>query len=159
MDDRLAVELLRATASTFEDLCFMFLVSEPEEDSAPSGPRAMAQVLFRGPLDGRLTVQVDGAVLRSIAINMLGDEEAPSPAQQHDALGELANVICGHLLPRVTSPLEVFQMGAPQVQKLRASAPDAGGPPAAAVQVLLDEGPAEVRLFLDEKHRKARASS
>ncbi|MBI2886037.1 MAG: chemotaxis protein CheX [Chloroflexi bacterium] len=159
MDDRLAVELLRATASTFEDLCFMFLVSEPEEGSAPIRPRAVAQVLFRGPLDGRLTVQVDRAVLRSIAVNMLGDEEAPSSAQQRDALGELANVICGHLLPRVTSPLEVFQMGAPRVRELRASAPDGGDPPAAAVQVLLDEGPAEVRLFLDAKPRKVRPSA
>lgn len=85
-------------------------------------------------------------MLPVIAANMLGEEEPVAEELMADALGEIANVICGNALPAIAGKKEVFRLQPP--------APLAGGAeitaPAAKAALALDEGFAEVFLYLDE---------
>jgi hypothetical protein len=146
MTSSLDKELYRAAAMTFEGLGFLFPTPESEEQHAGAPARAAAGVEFRGPFDGRLVVTIRGEVLPIIAANMLGIEERPSENEQHDALCEIANVICGNVLPRIAGPREVFQIQAPE--SADPSSPPPGHPAAGRACVPLDEGVAEVDLYI-----------
>jgi hypothetical protein len=78
---------------------------------------------------------------------MLGEDEPPSERWQRDALCEIANVICGNALPVIAGAKEVFHLSAPQFIE---GAPENGEKPAAEAHVGLEEGRADVLLFLDE---------
>jgi hypothetical protein len=62
-----------------------------------------AQVQFSGRFSGRLELRLSETVLLELAANMLGvDESGPiGIEQQRDALREIANVVCGRLLPLI----------------------------------------------------------
>jgi CheY-specific phosphatase CheX len=132
--------LYRATVTTFEELAFQFPMPELERSAA--GPRTTATVDFAGARRGRLTLSVSNTLLPSIAANMLGDEE-PSREEQLDALKEVANVICGNVLPAVAGPTAIFALNAPRLGS------ESDGAPAAEADVLLMDGSASVRLFLE----------
>jgi hypothetical protein len=68
-----------------------------------------------GPLTlGALTVAVSGDVADALAANMLGTAHA-GPAERRDAVGELANVVCGNVLPLLAGREAVFRLGAPEL--------------------------------------------
>jgi hypothetical protein len=138
-------ELYRAAARTFEDLAFLL----PDPGEAADAPEAnvWAAVDFRGPFCGRLAVGCSQDMLAPLAANMLGEGEAPSVGQQLDALSEVANVLCGNLLPAIGGTQAVFRMGAPQVCH---ESPCCGAQPAAHTHVDLHEGWAQVLLFMDQ---------
>jgi len=46
---------------------------------------------------------------------MLGDEYACTVEAQHDALGELGNVICGNVLPAVAGAAATFSLQPPRL--------------------------------------------
>jgi hypothetical protein len=87
-------------------------------------------------------VRVCGGLLPIITSNMLGEEDVSSKNLQYDALGEIANVICGNMLPGIAGSDKVFHVRAPQVAEI----PDL--PPVAEVQVGLGEGRADLLLFI-----------
>jgi CheY-specific phosphatase CheX len=99
---------------------------------------------FEGPVTGTLELRVSALVLPGLAINMLGEFETPSDEVQRDALGEVANVITGNVLPRLAGAKAVFRLHPP-----RAIGP-ASGPATAVADVGLDEGRAELRLLITE---------
>jgi CheY-specific phosphatase CheX len=141
--------LLQATALTFEELCFLFPDPEPDARQYTTPLDAAVQVTFSGPFNGVLIVRLCSGLLRGITANMLGEDEAPSAASQADALGEVANVICGNVLPRVAGVHQVFRLSAPT-----AIAPDATDDSGAMVvlaevQLGLDEGRADVLLLAE----------
>ena len=88
---------------TLEKLAFLFAV--PLEGPAPEDTRELAtvRVRFSGPLCGGMQLSLSRPVLAELAGNMLGadDASALSADEQHDALRELVNVICGNLLPLI----------------------------------------------------------
>lgn len=148
MMHRLKTELLRAAVLTFEELGFMF----PNEDLYDTQRRTRAAdkagVDFNGPFGGRLEMTLYGDILSQIAANMLGEEGVPTEFQQRDALGEIVNVICGNMLPRIAGPKEVFHVGIPQFVGVNNVAPSDRAL-SVAVEVGIDEGRAELCLFLD----------
>ena len=102
---------------TFATMVFLF----PEDrDDPPPPPETFltAVVGFSGPFRGEIRLSVGPDMPALVAANMLGLEDGcvPTSEQEHDALGELVNVICGNLLPAITSPLEVFNVHEPRVQ-------------------------------------------
>lgn len=107
----------RVAADTLESLALMFLV--PEDESPQPRPRCNTYVAasFTGPFDGVLTLAVSDSILPELAANMLGleDGHGATPEQQEDALKELANVVCGNLLPAIAGKEPVFHIGAPEV--------------------------------------------
>lgn len=151
MNSKLEAELCKAAVLTFEDLGFMFPTRELDEDQKNAQFEATVSVEFEGPLKGKLEIAVYGGMLPTIAANMLGEEEIPSQSQQRDALGEIVNVVCGNMLPGIAGPAEVFHVGVPQVNGNAASLAGNKEAPVAEVQLGLDRGRADLRLFLDSE--------
>lgn len=110
--------LAQATTSTFEELALLLAV--PADVSAPDGaagaprPPCGVRVDFAGPWGGSVVVRVAEAVLDASAANMLGIAAAPDAPARRDALGELANVICGNVLPAIAGRAAVFALQAPR---------------------------------------------
>ncbi len=136
-----------AATSTFESLAFLAPEAAPPVGAELVPVAATASVTWRGPLVGRVVIGVSAGVLHAVAENMLGPEAAADPAVQRDALGEVANVVTGNVLPMVAGADAVFRLDAPA---------DAGASPFAAapgearhalVHLRMDEGDAVVALF------------
>jgi CheY-specific phosphatase CheX len=145
--NQLQTSLFRAGLRVFEDLGFMLPTLELDSEQAAAGFHSAVSVNFRGPMKGTLLVSINGDILPTLASNMLGEDEFPSALQQEDALKELANVICGNLLPMIAGPAAVFDLSEPQ---LRASGdvPDQNLPIAAKNSIGLEKGRADLLLFL-----------
>jgi hypothetical protein len=99
-------------------------------------------VEFEGPFSGKLLVKLCGGLLPLIAANMLGEEDVPSKSLQYDALGEIANVICGNMLPGIAGSKDIFRVRAPKMDE------SVDLPPVAEVQVGLGLGRADLLLFV-----------
>jgi len=109
--------LAQATTSTFEELALL-VVTVPDAPAAAGAaeprPPCGVRVDFAGPWGGSVVVRVAEAVLDAAAANMLGIPAAPDAPARRDALGELANVICGNVLPAVAGRTAVFALQAPR---------------------------------------------
>ena len=148
--------LSRAATSTFESLAFLV----PEECPAAGAElvplAAGASVTWRGPLAGRVVVGVAEGVLHAVAGNMLGEAAGADPAVRRDALGEVANVVTGNVLPLVAGAAAVFRLDAPRVHDGAPSfAPAPGEVRAAIVHLRMDEGDAVVAFFADAAAQEA----
>jgi len=105
--------LVATSVGVLEDLCFV--CPDPAEDAAPSSKDVLTvEVGFSGPVAGKLALCFLDVRRAEIASAMLG--EGPEPLSEgdiRDAMGEVANVICGQLLPRIGGKEAVFDLGAP----------------------------------------------
>jgi chemotaxis protein CheY-P-specific phosphatase CheC len=144
MSKKLERELYRAAALTFEGLSFLLPTPEISEQQLNAPSEAAVCVDFEGPFSGKLLLKLYGRLLPTIAANMLGEEDVPSRSQQYDALGEIANVICGHMLPGIAGSKDMFHVSPPKM----AEAIDL--PPVAEVQVGLGRGRADLLLFVSK---------
>lgn len=112
-------ELYRVAAETFESLALMFLMTEEDACVLDPDDVTIAQVDFTGPFNGSLVLSITEELLPELTANMLGhpgEHEAPVEHQE-DALKELANVICGNILPVVAGREAVFNVCGPQISK------------------------------------------
>ncbi len=148
MSSTTAQSLSRATTATFEELALLFPETElsPEQAAAPLD--VGVSVEFRGPLTGRLVVRASQCILPAIAANMLGAEESKQLPLQRDALGEIGNVICGHVLPLIAGADKIFNLAAPVLHEGGALPQRDHDRPAATVQVGVENGRAEAVLYL-----------
>lgn len=138
-------QLPPVTATIFEELGFLtptLTVSEGQRTAALDGS---ASVDFEGPVSGRLMVRLYGGVLPALAANMLGEWEAPSAEMQRDALGELANVLCGNLLRALHGSRAVFHLQAPSLPAMKVA--DSASATQRAV-LGIENGRTEVELYL-----------
>jgi hypothetical protein len=108
MQESARTALRRAAISTFEQVAFLLL--EPDDSMIIDTVDAERVVEFSGPPDGYLALRVGGGILPGIAGNMLGYGEAPSRETQLDALGELANMICGSVAPLLGTSDTLFRL-------------------------------------------------
>lgn len=108
----LSSKLNEITVETFESLCRLFPLAEHDyvEEPAPTGT---VFVRFTGSVDGTFCIQFLGQLPKTAATAMLGG--VPSPHQEEDAMKEIANVICGNILPYVAGSETVLQLSAPQL--------------------------------------------
>jgi CheY-specific phosphatase CheX len=149
MTTTLDESLYQATVLTLEQLSYL-LPMPAEESDGPREPAAVvASVEFHGPISGRLELVASQRLLEALAANMLGEDEGVSEVQRLDALMEAANVVCGNLLPALGGHEAVFQMRAPQIREAASAAGGSGPEPAGRALVDLDEGWAEVRVFVE----------
>lgn len=128
------------TAQIFEELCFLI-----PEDGPLAPPTELAaaspcvSVSFNGPFAGRLYLATSEELAEVIAANMLGVEPEIANETRVDALGELANVLCGRMLPHITDFKSVFELGSPS--------PDPANPealPGDTIELSFEEGAARV---------------
>ena len=89
--------------------------AEPGEEKGTDG--IAVQVGFHGPFTGAVRLEMSAAVLPMLAANMLAMDGEPGRVLQMDALGELANIVCGNVLPALAGPRAVFNLD------IRASSP------------------------------------
>jgi CheY-specific phosphatase CheX len=154
MTSLLEIELYKATALTFERLAFTVASPESpkEEGHRPSRLEAAVCIDFTGAFGGRMSLAVYGGVLPAIVGNMVGPEHAHNADWQVDALGELANVICGNLLTRIVEAEETFRLEPPRSMSQKDVARELGKPQATLthVHVELENGTADVTLNLDK---------
>ena len=150
MNRQLDEILQRVAEETFEALAFLLPMPEPDEPFE-NCPTATGTVSFHGPFNGKLVVTLPEAVLEELTGNMLGlDDGADVPVDsQQDALKELANVVCGNILPEIAGTTAIFNVDAPEL--IDASAPGSGDglSTAATTRFFLDSGPASVELLTE----------
>ncbi len=154
MDTTLDETLAQVGEEVFESLAFMFVIDEDElaDDSGSAGPEAAVRVSFSGPLAGTLYLTVPVEMLQELTASMLGtdDEEQACPDAGLDALKELANVICGNLLPAIAGSHAIFCVHRPEAVAhgltVEAAAKQT---PTARAHLMLDEGCVDLALFLD----------
>jgi hypothetical protein len=100
-----------------ENLVFMF-TEDWNEDDRPLTEKtfAQAQVQFTGPFSGSLSIVAPESLCVQIKANMIGAnlEEGISSKRPYDALGELLNVTCGHLLTALAGEDPVFNLTPPE---------------------------------------------
>ena len=146
-------DIFRAAAETVEVLALMSLVpgAESAEDSQA---KRSAHVDFTGPCDGSLVISISQRLLPELAGNMLGEEDCAecTSDQQGDALKELANVICGNILPIVGGAEAIFHVGTPRLAEGQDSAgARQRGASAGGAELFLDQGILRVDLYINEE--------
>lgn len=121
--------LLTAARSTFEALALLLAepLDEPITADALGRDAVAARVAFAAAdasRRGTLYVAVSRDVADALCANMLGAPRA-DVALRRDAVGELANVVCGNVLPLAAGPEAVFHLAAPVVTPSLAGAAEA----------------------------------
>jgi CheY-specific phosphatase CheX len=104
-----------------EQLAYMF-ATDVELDRVNAGVASylQARMQFTGEPSGSVSVAVPREVAREIAANILGLEPDDPAVDRRlsDALGEVLNVTCGHLLTRLFGEEPVFTMTVPETSTL-----------------------------------------
>jgi CheY-specific phosphatase CheX len=141
-----ASSLAEVSAEAFAHLAFLFV-----DASAPGGEVAadadgVAVVAFSGPLTGALLVQVSRRVLPALTATMLGTDATPDVDTQRDALGELANIMTGNVLPRLAGTQAVFTLAPPARYASWDEACRAHRAPDAHVALAVEGGRADVAI-------------
>lgn len=143
--------LRSATTSTFEELALLPAVPDDGRAADRAPLAGGVRVAFTGPLSGVLTVHVTRALLGAVATNMLGRELRSADPLCRDALGELANVLCGSLLPALAGRRAEFRLLPPEWLGAGDEDDDpAIGRAGLVVEVALEVGRAEVTLCLSD---------
>lgn len=141
--------LIRVVKEIFENLVFMPLDDPPAQPDGSAG-KIRAAVKFSGAFSGRMILEIPSQVMIEVADNMLGmdGEEHCTAEQGMDALGELANVLCGNLLMQLAGPTPVFNLDPPLLTLRKEEDPPLTNETAQTlVRLGLNEG--EVSLALD----------
>jgi hypothetical protein len=143
--------LKRVVISTFEDLALLLTPGEDTDVQFRAPLAHAARVAFTGPRSGYLELRASDEVTAAAARNMTASDAA-GPELCFDALAEIANVICGNLVPALGARDAVYRLSAPVRAHLEPL------PPAdAAVQLDLEHGCIDVRLVLTESAQPARS--
>lgn len=103
---------------TLEKLAFLFaLPQEGKLLEEAAEPLETVEVSFSGSFSGRMHFGLSASVMAELAGNMLGAEDGAALAieEQRDALKELANMICGNLLPAIGGREAEFSIGTPRI--------------------------------------------
>lgn len=113
MQQAATTSLFQAATATFESLALLFPELGSVEGAEFLPLAATVSVVYRGAGEGRVVVGVTAGVLPALAQNMLGAVAIPDSQVQRDALGELANVVAGNVLPLVNGATAVYRLDAP----------------------------------------------
>jgi hypothetical protein len=150
MNAAVSARLSAVTMATLERLAFLF--ASPLEEVPVAGEAGLetVRVYFTGAFSGGLELSLSVPVLAELAANMLGAGEGVtlSPDARRDALRELANVVCGNLLPAIAGRTQEFN--------IHACDPAAADMPRwedlfAASCLALENGICRVRVHLDQR--------
>lgn len=136
--------LYQAAVLTFEELGFLFPVERSPEIKVDKNNSVCVSVKFNGVRSGEMILSVENSLLPVLASNMLGDEDFEAEIL-HDALGELANVICGNTLPAIAGKNEIFRLEAPKILLCAGISNE----PAATAFLEIEENKADVMLYLN----------
>jgi hypothetical protein len=141
---------------------YVFLIQTVEQSCALSPASADSPALdradgleelvvtrFSGPMRGRMLLGVRGGLLGRITTGFLDGPEALDRDCQIDALQELANILCGNLLPYVAGAKAVFSISVSRCASKDDWAPAAGEVLFGDVSASYEGGDIFVRLLLE----------
>ena len=146
--NRLETSLFTVGLRVFEELAFMLPYPVLDEEQACAKPEAAVTVEFSGPMNGMLLLTLSGQLLSALAANMLGEDSPPTELDKNDALKEIANVICGNLLPHIGGPAAVLDISPPQVRELQSLKGEISDDPVVHQSIGFEGGRADLQLFL-----------
>ena len=144
-EKKISEALHRAAMRSLETLCFVFSSPLREKDKKANRKSMTVEVKFQGFHTGRLILKVSQDIIATLTKNMIGEKEVTGE-QQRDAMGEIANVICGNFLPEVFGRVQVFEISAPVVKQTannQISAP--------AIHLAVESGRIDIILCLDKE--------
>jgi chemotaxis protein CheY-P-specific phosphatase CheC len=106
-----------------EKLAFMF--GEPADKQRSVPPEStyiQTTMTYTGPVSGMLALTVPASLCPHIAANVLGvdPEDDRAVGGSLDALKEVLNVTCGHVLTAIAGETPVFDLSVPQTATLGA---------------------------------------
>lgn len=138
--------LYQAAVLTFEELGFMFPVERQPAEQLSQEASVCIGVKFSGKISGQVVLQIENAILPTIAANMLGADDLEFEREiQLDALGELTNVICGNTLPAIAGKQEIFRLSPPRTLMQT----EINECPVAVAYLDVEENKADVMLYID----------
>ncbi len=154
MNDQTQPTLEQTFISVVEKLTFMFGEQvEPAEIDA--GPETWVQSIleFTGDVTGSLAVIVPESLQPEIAANILGLDADGLDTREvlDDALGEVLNVVSGHVIMALAGPGANFQLSPPVNSILSLDARDALLVDENSTAFLLDEEPVLLNLKLSQE--------
>jgi CheY-specific phosphatase CheX len=142
-------ELLQASVQVLEELCFVCPDPAPAKTEAEESATRVT-IDFRGPSPGRFELRLLEVPIGELAAAMLGEEDGElTDAEKRDAVGEVANVICGNLLPRLAGTDAVYDLGPPTF-----GAPPRAEDPDGIIALSAMGGRIEVSVHLDESQKR-----
>jgi len=140
-------------SDVIERLAFMFSEEVGEEEFSMCGARFLeARIRFAGAMTGELSLVVSEEMGSMIAANMLGVDvgDEVGKARIFDALREVINVTCGHVLTECAGDAATFELSVPSVCEME----DGGGPVVfrkpGAVKLLVDDYPVVLNFSLED---------
>jgi len=149
MKTRIEKALEEATVKTFEDVFFMYPSPELKDIQKNLKPEAAAAVKYRGNYTGKLLVETRGALLSAIATNILSNDLSDS-RQKDDALGELANIICGNIVPYLGRGGKGYKIESPKsLNRKQLLEEKKQGKPVAKLTLNFDQGRADIKFYVD----------
>ena len=146
--------LSRVFAEVLEQMAFMFAdAADADEPPPPPESPLLAHMTFRGAMSGKLSLAVAADMCPEIAANLLGTEpeEGADPKISRDALKELLNVTCGHVLTALAGDEPVFDLTVPQVEELSEEAWTVMATAAETAALLVDDRPVLLSIDLAGK--------
>jgi hypothetical protein len=142
--------LYRKAALIFEELGF--LMPQADRGQEPQTYSSGACVHYDGPFKGCLLALLSPQVLSVLSSNMLGNDDSSDESVEHDALREMANVICGNSLPAIFGDKEPFRLSSPEVfSDLDALPIDSDYTRVAQICVPFDCGQADIILYAESR--------
>jgi hypothetical protein len=149
MKRKIKKALEEAAISTFEDICFMYAVPELKDIQNELKLEAAAEVKYQGDYTGKLIIETRGGLFSAIAANILSDD-SPTPRQKRDALGEIANIICGNIVTCLGRSRRGYEIEGPRfLNKEKLGKEEQQGKPLSEITLNFNEGRADVKFFVD----------
>ena len=141
--------LMQVGQNVLETMAFVFVMPGGEE--CISEPIVRAVVTYEGPFCGATVLAVPEEIVPELVTNMFGEEELePAALQvaQYDAIGELANVMCGNIVQALAGPQPVFQLGSPKIVKSEQDSVPLPTGQTTTVRIPLETGCVELSLIV-----------
>lgn len=121
MPDARYAEITRIFREVLERQAFLFAEPmDPDGIGSDPGPWLRATIRFGGDTPGVLRLAAGEAMAREAAANFLGTSlEDPSVEANHrDALGEILNMVCGHMLTALHGDHALHDLGIPALEDI-----------------------------------------
>ncbi len=145
MNYKVSNALTQAAVLTFQKIGLLGLIREVVSLNALTTLTSGVAVKFHGDRDGTVMLNISPELLPVITENFMGDHETPSEERQLHALGEVANTICGNMIPMIFGKSLAIRLDAPEYIAFRSIRKSAGD-----IRLEFDEGHADVSLYLNE---------
>lgn len=135
-----------------EDLTFLF--ADPDDSGSPSGmphDAVKVSIAFSGDRSGDIEMGLARSLGAEMASSVLGVDPNEAKAGQigDDALRELMNVTCGHVLTSLAGERPVFNLSIPVVERMDGDAWEALARDSDTAMFNVDGRPVHVRLRFD----------